>query len=155
MGITARLTWPSGRPKIPQLTNRQIPKGGVTIPTARLTTINTPKWIGSMLICGVRVARTGTRRIRAAVSAAAEPEIPAKSMEATITAHASPPGTQPTRLSEKSINWREMPPVSMMEPVNMNSGMASRSKESTPANRSWMIVCPGRRSEHRPERPPA
>ncbi len=77
---------------------------------------------------------------RAAVSAAADPEMPAKNIEATITAQASPPGTQPTRLSEKSISWREIPPVSMIEPASMKSGMARRSKESTPANSSWMIV---------------
>jgi hypothetical protein len=73
---------------------------------------------------------------RAAVSAAAEPEIPAKNMEATMTAQARPPGTQPTRLSEKSISWREIPPVSMIEPASMKSGTASRSKESTPAKSS-------------------
>jgi len=72
----------------------------------------------------------------AAVSAAAEPEIPAKNMEATIHAQASPPGTQPTRLSEKSMSCREMPPVSMMDPASMNNGTARRSNESTPAKRS-------------------
>ena len=78
----------------------------------------------------------------AAVSAAAEPEMPAKNMEATITAQASPPGTQPTRLSEKSMSWREIPPVSMIDPASMKSGTARRSKESTPAKSSWMIVWP-------------
>ena len=76
----------------------------------------------------------------AAVSAAAEPEIPAKNIEATTTAQANPPGSQPTRLSEKSIILREIPPDSMIEPASINSGTAKRSKESTPAKSSWMMV---------------
>jgi hypothetical protein len=78
----------------------------------------------------------------AAVSAAAEPEIPEKNIEATILAQARPPGSQPTRLSEKSMIRREMPPDSMIDPASIKSGTANRSKESTPAKSSCTMVWP-------------
>ena len=78
----------------------------------------------------------------AAVSAAAEPEMPAMIIEATMAAAASPPGAQPTRLLQKSIRRREIPPTSMMEPAIMNSGTASRSNESTPENSCCTMVWP-------------
>ena len=59
-----------------------------------------------------------------------------------MLAQASPPGIQPTRLSEKSIICLEIPPDSMIAPASMKRGTARRSNESTPANRSWMMVWP-------------
>ncbi|MDO9229213.1 MAG: hypothetical protein Q8M86_03540 [Syntrophales bacterium] len=41
-GIAAQDTWLRGSPEMPQLTKRQIPTGGVSIPMARLTTMSTP-----------------------------------------------------------------------------------------------------------------
>ena len=64
----------------------------------------------------------------AAASAAADPEMPAKNMAETMATTAMPPGSQPTRELAKSIMRRLMPPASMITPVNMNKGTASKKK---------------------------
>ena len=86
-GITARPTWPSGSPEMPQATNRQMPTGGVSMPMARLTTMSTPNWIGSTPICGVRAASTGTSRIRAAVVSMMQPMISSPAMTSSSSPH--------------------------------------------------------------------
>ena len=67
----------------------------------------------------------------AAVSAAVEPEIPAKNMAATMLIMESPPLICPTRLDEKEIRRREIPPCSINPPERMKNGMAIRENDST------------------------
>ncbi len=62
----------------------------------------------------------------AAVSAAADPEIPAKNMADTMDTAARPPGSHPVRALAKSMSRWEMPPFSMIVPAYMNSGTAMR-----------------------------
>ena len=65
-----------------------------------------------------------SRAPTAAVSAAAEPEMPAKNMAETTVTAASPPGSQPTKALARSIRRLLMPPFSMISPAYMNSGTA-------------------------------
>ena len=71
-------------------------------------------------IAGIRMAPT------AAVSAAAEPDMPAKNIAETTVTAANPPGSHPTKEFAKSMIRRLIPPASMMTPVNINSGTAIR-----------------------------
>ena len=61
-----------------------------------------------------------------------EPEIAAKNMQAKTVTIAKPPVINPTRLSAKLTNLREIPPLHIKAPARMKNGMASRGKESSP-----------------------
>src|SRR5574341_431996 len=76
----------------------------------------------------------------AALSAAAEPEIPAKNMLATTDTMASPPVTQPTRTLAKLMSRREIPPLSIRAPASRKNGTAWSTVESAPPN-----ICCGTR----------
>ena len=73
----------------------------------------------------------------AAVSAAAEPEIPAKITLVRISTMPRPPVRWPIRAWAKSTRRREMPPLSISSPESMKKGMAIKLKELTPENNLW------------------
>ena len=68
----------------------------------------------------------------AETSAAVDPEMPENRISATTATIPRPPRTRPTMALARSTIRSEMPPDSMSAPARMNSGMASRTKESTP-----------------------
>ena len=67
----------------------------------------------------------------AAVSAAADPDIPAKNILATMDTAARPPDIHPTRASAKFTILLEIPPESIRAPASIKRGTAIRGKEST------------------------
>ncbi len=73
----------------------------------------------------------------AATSAVVEPEIPENRISATTVTWANPPRRCPTSAIARSTSRREMPPVSIMAPARMKSGMARRTKLSAPAISLW------------------
>jgi len=75
----------------------------------------------------------------AAVSATADPESPAKSIESTTATCARPPRILPTSAKEKFIRRLEIPPSSMSAPASMKNGTASRVKLSTPWYMTWPL----------------
>ena len=79
----------------------------------------------------------------AATVAGPEPEMAAKSMQVRMATMASPPVKLPRSELQKLISRREMPPPSMRLPATMNSGMASRGKESTEVNIRWATTSMG------------
>ena len=70
-------------------------------------------------------------------SAMVEPEMPEKMYSATTTAIARPPRIQPISACARCTRRTAMPPVSISMPAKTNSGIASRTKEST----DWWICC--------------
>ena len=71
---------------------------------------------------------------RPTASAVAEPDIPAKMMEATTQTWPSPPVMWPTQVRAKSKRRLVIPPVFMMLPARMKRGIASKVKLSTVVN---------------------
>ena len=80
----------------------------------------------SFFIAGMRMAP------RLAVSATAVPEIPAKIIEATMLAWASPPWMCPTSALQKRMIRSEIPPRFIRFPARMNPGIQSSTKTSIP-----------------------
>ena len=73
----------------------------------------------------------------AAVSAAAEPEMPANRAEVPISTRPMPPVKWPRKARAISISFSEMPPDSISSPESMKNGMAIKEKELTPENSFW------------------
>ena len=71
------------------------------------------------------------------VSATPAPVRPAKKMEATTLAWASPPGTRPTMRWAKRTSRTVIPVAFISSPARMKKGMAISGKESIPPN----ILC--------------
>ena len=70
----------------------------------------------------------------AAVSAAPEPDTPAKIMLARTAASESPPRMRPTSATANFTRRTEMPPRSINSPARMKYGTAIRGNESTMMN---------------------
>src|SRR6056297_321053 len=64
----------------------------------------------------------------AVVSATAEPEMPAKIVEAITATWPRPPRIHPTRYDEKFTRRRDIPPRSISAPAAMKNGIASIGK---------------------------
>lgn len=79
----------------------------------------------------------------AAVSAAADPEIPAKNMEPTTVIKPNPPLIWPTNVYAKSISFSDIPPRSMIDPASIKNGIAINVNESVPVNILWGITTNG------------
>ena len=73
----------------------------------------------------------------AAVSAAAEPEMPAKITLVRMATRPRPPVIWPIRAEERFTRRLERPPCSISSPESMKKGMAIRLKESTPVKSLW------------------
>jgi hypothetical protein len=95
----------------------------------------------------------------AAASAAAEPDIPAKIMEARTVMMARPPGIQPTRAREKFVMRFPIPPALIKSPARTKNGRASRVKDSLVLTIDWKITAgsyfPDQRKKRRGVRPMA
>src|SRR5512146_2276564 len=95
----------------------------------------------------------------AAASAAAEPDIPAKIMEARTVMMASPPGIQPTTAKAKFVMRFPMPPALIKSPARMKNGRASSVKDSLVLTIDWKITAgsyfPDQRKKTRGVRPMA
>ena len=61
--MVARMTFSSGTPLTLLMMKSTMPKGGVNVPIMRLSTMTTPKWIGSIPTDTSRGASTGTKNI--------------------------------------------------------------------------------------------
>ncbi len=73
----------------------------------------------------------------AEVSATAEPDTPAKNMEATILALARLPGTHPTRTRHNSRMSSIIPTRDISSPARINIGTAIKVKLFTPWKICW------------------
>ena len=96
----ARETRPRLTCAMPQLTNRQMPTGGVSMPMARFTTTRTPKCTGSTAICGVSSASTGTTSSSAAVVSITQP----MTSSSSITSSSRPTGGSASELTKVLSN---------------------------------------------------
>ena len=76
----------------------------------------------------------------AAMVAAPEPETLAKIMLAPTAVIAVPPRSHESNAAAKSTILREMPPLPMMAPARMNSGIAMYAKELIPSIKSLTIM---------------
>ncbi len=74
-----------------------------------------------------------------AVSATAEPEMPAKKVEARMLTSESPPRTKPTSTLANATRRRAMPPSAMIAPARTKKGMASSENLATP-DEIWIIT---------------
>ena len=99
---------------------------GPIAPPAATSAAEKPSRYPFSFIDGISSAPT------AAVSATAEPDRPANSIDSTAATCASPPRIRPTSANAKSISLREMPPSSIRLPASMKNGTASSVKLSTP-----------------------
>lgn len=79
----------------------------------------------------------------AAVSAKADPVIPANNMLATMLACARPPVNRPTRALAKRTSRTVMPPRFMISPASTKNGTAINGKESMPLNMLLGIMING------------
>ncbi len=79
----------------------------------------------------------------AAVSASADPVIPANNMLATMLAWARPPLNRPTRAFANRTSRMVMPPRFMISPASTKNGTAIKGKESMPLNMLFGIMIIG------------
>ena len=104
---------------------------GPMTPAAAISAAEKPASKPRRFMMGIMV------ELMAAVSATAEPEMPAKNIEATTATWARPPAIQPTRQLEKRTRRADMPPVSIRAPARMKNGIAMIGNESMPAKMRW------------------
>ena len=79
----------------------------------------------------------------AAVSAAPDPDTPAKIMLARTAARQMPPRTRPTRATANFTRRSEIPPRSINSPARMKYGTAINGKESTMMNMRCGVTTSG------------
>jgi hypothetical protein len=70
----------------------------------------------------------------AATSATADPEISAKNIEVAMLIMLNPPLIKPTKADAKAINLLEIPELFMIEPANINNGIAINGNFIDPSN---------------------
>ncbi len=80
----------------------------------------------------------------AVVSAAEDPEMPPKNIEARILTIARPPRIQPTSELAKLTSLSAMPPAAMMSPASTKKGTARRTKTLSPFTMFCATICNGR-----------
>ena len=80
----------------------------------------------------------------AVVSAADDPEMPPKNIDARIFTMASPPRIQPTSELAKATSLSAIPPDAMMSPARMKNGTASNTNTLSPFTMFCATICNGR-----------
>ncbi len=128
-----RKSWPTDTLTIAPSSTKEI-EGGTIGPTVAADAITALEKAGSK----PRFSISGRSTVPvAAASASAEPEQPDMMKFAVTPTLARPPLACPTRLEAKSTMRRVTPVMFISSPAKMNSGMARRTKESTPDVICW------------------